>query len=262
MFSKEAIGHLEIVDAVALPFIAFAAGAELHLDELQRKLKSLTIVLICLAVSAVSITSLGLILLADHLPFLESNRLVEVIFIALMGGSVLASKSPSSTIAQIKELKARGSFTQLILGVTVLMDSVVILLFAVSSSAVNALTSGSQFDPMLIIALLVELVLDIAFGVLMALLLRMILSVNLSQAIKSISVLLVGYLGFSLSQVLHGMHFQNFPFRLFSEPMLFCMVAAFVLSNFTKCRGEFQRLIEDLSPAIFIIFFYSTGSFN
>ena len=53
----------------------------------------------------------------------------ERLTVAIIGSVVLLALSPPSTIAVIKEVRARGPFTSTILSVTVVMDVVVIVLF-------------------------------------------------------------------------------------------------------------------------------------
>ena len=63
-----------------------------------------------------------------------------------MAGVILIARSPSAAIAIINELRAKGPFTQTVLGVNVIMDGVVIILFAVNSAAADALLTGVSFS--------------------------------------------------------------------------------------------------------------------
>ena len=65
---------------------------------------------------------------------------------AILLGVIMVARSPSAAIAMIDELKAKGRFTQLILGVTVLMDVVVITLFAAALSLSKSLTAGQALS--------------------------------------------------------------------------------------------------------------------
>ena len=62
--------------------------------------------------------------------------------VALLGGTIMIARSPSSALAIIKELRAWGPFTRLGLGVTVIMDAVVIVLYAVSAEVADVVLTG------------------------------------------------------------------------------------------------------------------------
>ena len=72
------------------------------------------------------------------------------IAISIPAGAILVARSPSSAIAVVNELRAKGPFTKTVLGVTVIMDVVVIALFSVNSSVADALLTSHSLDLSLI----------------------------------------------------------------------------------------------------------------
>ena len=66
----------------------------------------------------------------------------EVLAVAMLGATIMIARSPSSALAIIKELRAHGPFTHKVLGATVLMDAVVIIIFAISVSVADVLVKG------------------------------------------------------------------------------------------------------------------------
>ena len=62
--------------------------------------------------------------------------------IATLAAAILVARSPSSAIAIVNEMRARGPFTQTVLGVTVVMDFIVIVLFAINIEIADALLTG------------------------------------------------------------------------------------------------------------------------
>ena len=71
LIPAEAIEHLRFVDEVSLAFIAFAAGSELHLEELRSRLKAITWVIIGLVIFTFSLGSVAVFILADFIPFMQ-----------------------------------------------------------------------------------------------------------------------------------------------------------------------------------------------
>ena len=132
LISDEAVTSLHFVDEVSLAYIAFAAGSELYLEELRSQFKSITWVTIGLVVSTFTLGSVAVFLLARFVPFMQTMVGNGRIAVALLAGGILVARSPSSAIAIINELRAKGPFTRMTLGVTVIMDVVVIILFAIN----------------------------------------------------------------------------------------------------------------------------------
>jgi len=81
-----------------------------------------------------------------------------------MAGAILVARSPSSAIAIVNELRAKGPFTQTVLGVTVIMDVVVITLFAFNSEIADALLTGISVNVFFAILLFAELGFSIFLG--------------------------------------------------------------------------------------------------
>lgn len=122
LISRDAVANLRFVDEISLAVIAFAAGNELYLKELRDRIKSITLVTGGLILSTFTLGTLTIVLLSDFIPFMQSMSLTSKIAVALLGGAILVARSPSSAIAIVNELRAKGPFTRTALGVTVIMD--------------------------------------------------------------------------------------------------------------------------------------------
>ncbi|MCB0332000.1 MAG: cation:proton antiporter [Bdellovibrionales bacterium] len=248
-----------IIDAVALPFIAYLAGAELHFSEIANKIKTILIILSGIIVVVLIFGVTALLLFSEAIPFMEGMPLHHKVAVALLGATVLVAKSPSSLVALIKELRARGPYIQVVLGVTVLMDSVVIILFSFQSLIAQMLFYDGGVNLYHLFGPILEIGIDVIAGLLVALAVNGILSLPLPHVLSSVLILLSGYVVSSLGGwippfSLLGMHIQ-----LLSEPLLICVVAGAWLSNFSKYRAEFEKLLADASPLIFLVFFTSLG---
>ncbi|MCB9137587.1 MAG: cation:proton antiporter [Caldilineaceae bacterium] len=254
----ESIGQLLPLDEMSLAFIAFAAGAELELKVIRGYLRSI-VALIGGQVIAVMALGIGaFLLIQDRLSFMAGLPENEVMAIALLGATIMIARSPSSAIAIIKELRARGPFTHKVLGATVLMDAVVIVVFTASVSVAAALIEGVDFDVRLLLFVAFEILLDIGLGVLLGLLLRSVVRLPYDW-LKMAVILLLGLSIFLLSTLLHDFHPAGMPIAFFSEPLLICMVAGFYVTNFTARAAEFQHIIEEMAPAVFLLFFTLVG---
>lgn len=252
--------YLQLVDAIALPFIALAAGAELRVDVLRRRLRGIFTIISVLAATVFVGGVVGMLLLGDLIAFADQLPFAQQIAIALLGGTILVAISPSAAIAVIKEVRAKGAFTQTALGVTILMDSVVILLFAVMASIAKVIVLGASFSLTIVLVVTMEIALDILSGALIAKILTGVVWVPLQNYIKTALILLTCFGVFSLARTLGHFELPGLPVSLFSEPLLICMVAGFMLSNTTRLRAEFIKLIETIAPTVFLLFFTAVGA--
>jgi Trk K+ transport system NAD-binding subunit/Kef-type K+ transport system membrane component KefB len=255
-----AVEHLRFVDEVSLAFIAFAAGSELYLREIRSRLNSIAWVTTGLVLATFSLGSLTVFLLSDLVPFMQSMSITGRIAVALMAGSILVARSPSSAIAIINELRAKGPFTQTAMGVTVVMDVVVILLFGLNSSVAGALLTDVSFNLGFIALLLAELLLSLLVSYALFRALLLILGSHLSPALKASLVLLAGYSVFLLSAWLRIYSHEHWAFEVLLEPLLICMIGSFLVTNFSRCRDDFMHILHDVGPPIYIAFFTLTGA--
>ncbi len=260
LIPTEALENLRFIDEVALAIIAFAAGNELYIKELRDRMKSITWIAAGLVISTFTLGTLTIILVAEAIPFMQSMSTTGRIAVAILGGTILVARSPSSAIAIVNELRAKGPFTRTALGVTVIMDVVVIVLFGINSSLADALLTNLPFNFGFVGLLLLEILGSIGIGYLLYRLLQGILATKLGGTIKTGLVLFLGYSVFMFSAWLRAYTHQIFPFEILLEPLLICMIGGFLVSSFSNYRDDFSRILHRVSPSIYILFFTLTGA--
>ncbi len=260
MIPEGAIRNLRFVDETSLAFIAFAAGSELYLRELTHRLRSIAWVTIGLTASTFVLGGLSIFLLAEYVPFMQAMPPTHRLAVAALGGATLVARSPASAIAVIKELRAKGPFTQTALGVTVVMDAVVIALFAVNSSAADALLTDLGLDAGVVLLLLIELLTSLAIAIVLSRLLQFILARRAHYVLKAGMILAAGYCVFVLSGSLREFTHRRLDVEVLLEPLLICMIAGFLVSNYGKHRAEFLKILHAVGPPIYVAFFTLTGA--
>ena len=127
-----------VINDDAMGFIGFSAGSKFLLSELQGNLRQILSLLFGLVVTTYCLVLLGLMLASPWLALTAGRPQAEAIAIALIIACLAVARSPSSAIALVSELNAYGTFTTAALSVTVLMDVVVVLLFALTLLMVHA----------------------------------------------------------------------------------------------------------------------------
>ncbi|PTN10259.1 cation:proton antiporter [Mangrovibacterium marinum] len=260
LVSDESILNLQIVNEFSLSYIAFAAGTELFLKEIRSSLKSILWNTFGQLVITFGVAVVAIILLADHIPFLSGLSQSNVLAIALLTGTIFVARSPSSAIAIINEMRAKGRFTKTAISVTVIKDVLVILLFAICLSIANSLVKGVELSYFFLLELLVELSATFSMGIILARILKFIFSFKIHQHLKVAILLGSGYAVYPFSHYIHHLSENFLPFEILIEPLLVCITVSFIIVNYTSLRIEFQTIVEKIGPAIYAAFFTLAGA--
>ncbi len=254
------VRRLYLVDHTSLAFIAFAAGTELYLKEVRSQLASIIWTTITQTVCTVAAGLAAVLLLAGHIPFLDQLPTAERWAVALMAAAILVARSPSSAIAIINELRARGPFTKTCLGVTVVTDAVVILLFAAAVSGAQSLVGGAAFDPGFLLRVAVDLALSLGVGLLTGRLLQVIVSARAGIPLKAALVLATGAGAFWSCYQIKPLTEHQLSWPLSPEPLLACMIAGFWVTNYTRHRADLDEVLRGVAPLVYIVFFTLVGA--
>jgi len=260
LITSEAIYNLKFINNIALAFIAYAAGSELYLKDIRSRFKSI----IWMTFGQLAVTFIGssiiIFFIADYIPFMKELSLNTKIAISLLISTIFVARSPASAIAIINELRAKGPFTKTAIGVTVVKDILVIILFTIIFSLSNTLISNIDFNIAAILILILELGVSFGLAFFVAKFISVIISLNLKLYRKSILLLLIGWSSYFLSHFLNDFTTLNFNFKFHIEPLLINIIAAFYITNKTKHRNEFKQILDETGLPIYIAFFTITGA--
>ena len=260
LIPEQAIVKLNFVNETALAYIAFAAGAELYLKELRMRLNSIGWNTIGQLVATFCLGSIAVYLLFEMLPFMGEMDMKSKIAVSILAGTIFVARSPSSAIAVIYELRAKGPFTQTTLGVTVFIDFLVIILFSICFSIAGVLIMDYDFGFSIILFLLLELLLSGSLGYLVSKGISFILSIKTSHKLKGALILLLGYSTYVFSHLVGELTTLYLDFDLHLEPLLICIIASFLITNYSNHRIEFSKFLNDTGIFIYVAFFTLTGA--
>lgn len=253
--------NLNFINQTALAFIAFAAGAELYLRELRSRLNSIKWNTFGQLVVTFILGSIGIFMLADLIPYMKGMSNGAKVAVSMITAAIFVARSPASAIAIINELRAKGPFVQTVMGVTVVKDFLVIVLFSICMSLGQVLISGAEFNYVEILILLFELVISFSLGFYVyGFILKKTLSFRIRRYAKTALVLLIGYSAYLLSDSLDEYTKEAFNHGFMLEPLLICILASFHVTNFSKARPEFLKILEDVSLPVYVCFFTLTGA--
>ncbi|MEN8221725.1 MAG: cation:proton antiporter [Acidobacteriota bacterium] len=258
-YSSESVEELLFLNSLALAFIAFNAGSELRIKDIAHEIKP--IISLTLGVTIVVFTGVTttILLISDLIPFMRPYPVTARIAIASIFGIISVARSPSSAIAIINETRAKGTYTNTILSITVIMDVLIIILFAIVIS-VSALVMkpGSSFD----ISFILFLVLEIAIALILGFFLGKFIIFLINKVKVEFSVVIIA-LGFFVMKFTHfagSFISRNYEMNLNIEPLLICMAAGFTVQNFSGYGDIFLKRMDKISIPVYVAFFTITGA--
>ena len=254
-----ALPKLNFLNEIALAIIAFSAGAELHLEELRSRLNSIKWMSIAQLLVTFIASGLFVFFISGQIPFMNGMDFKVRVAISLLFGTIFVARSPSSAIAIINEMRARGPFVKTAMGVTVVIDVLVIILFAITFAVVKTIISGEALNLNFLFVLLLEIGVSIILGWVYGKILKGLLQTNLPFNFKAAMVIIIGYSIYLLNHwVSHQAHLAGHHFEL--EALLIAIIASFYVTNYTSFNHEFEEIINRISPYIYIVFFTLTGN--
>ena len=260
LVSDESIPNLQVVNEFSLSYIAFAAGVELYLKEIRSRIKSILWNTFGQLVVTFGVAVISILLLAPVIPFMAGLSHSNILAVSILTGTIFVARSPSSAIAIINEMRAKGRFSKTAISVTVIKDVLVILLFAICLSLANNLVKGIELNYFFLIELVVELSATFLMGIVLSKVLVYIFSFKLHQSVKIAVLLGLGYSIYPLSHFIHHLSEVYLPFEILIEPLLVCITASFIIVNYSSLRIDFQTVVEKIGPAIYAAFFTLAGA--
>eukprot|EP00208_Stichococcus_sp_RCC1054_P002505 CAMPEP_0206145118 /NCGR_PEP_ID=MMETSP1473-20131121/26399_1 /ASSEMBLY_ACC=CAM_ASM_001109 /TAXON_ID=1461547 /ORGANISM="Stichococcus sp, Strain RCC1054" /LENGTH=252 /DNA_ID=CAMNT_0053541199 /DNA_START=549 /DNA_END=1303 /DNA_ORIENTATION=+ len=146
LISAPLLSALQPVESACLAVIAMAAGAELHLGELQRTRRQVLCITAAVIAASWAAVAVATEAVASSLPFMALRPRAEQLVIASLAGTLACARSPASAIAVLRETEGQGPYCSLVMAVVVVKDVLVFVMFAtnleVASSVMHRASSG------------------------------------------------------------------------------------------------------------------------
>ena len=259
LIPNEAIENIQFINHFALAYIAFAAGAELYLKDLRSRLKSIAWNTFGQLFVTFVLSSIVVFLLASNIPFMAQMPTTNKIAVSILIATIFVARSPSSAIAVIHELRAKGPFTQTVMGVTVIKDVLVIILFAICISISRNLIVEQPFDFVSFSILISELLVSFIIGLILGKMIDFTLLLSIDSYVKTAVIFGLGYGVFLFAHWIQEYSLHLIGYEIFFEPLLICILASFMVTNYSKMRPEYQFIIHRSGPYIYMAFFTLTG---
>ena len=248
--SLEQVEGYGVVTQVALGFIAFVIGNEFRLSSLRSMGQQAITVGIAQAVITTALVDVALV--GVHLLFPQVLSLASAITL----GSIAAATAPAATLMVVKQYKAKGPLTHLLLMVVAIDDAVGLVLFSASYGVANALEQGHMDLLSVVVEPLMEILLSLLLGAVAGYLLNL-LEVYFHSRSKRMSL----SVAFVLLTV--GVSMQEFEVggvRCGFSLLLVCMMTGTVFCNVCPTSEELMDRLDRWVSPINILFFVLSGA--
>lgn len=248
--SMEQVEVLSVMSQVALGFIAFTIGNEFRVEQLKHMGRQAVVVGIAQAVFTTVLVDIALIVLHFINPELIS------ISAAITLGAIASATAPAATLMVVRQYKADGPLTKLLLLVVAIDDAVGLVLFSASFGVATALQSGTVSILSVVVEPLVEIVLSLALGSLSGLILYWVERFFHSRSKRlSISIAFV-LLTVGLSMIKFEVAGIHCGFSL----LLVCMMCGTIFCNICDFSEELMARIDGWTAPLFVLFFVLSGA--
>ncbi len=249
--SMEAVEGLNLISQVALGFIAFSIGNEFRLSSLKKTGRQATTVGIAQGLVAAAFVDVALIAL--HF-ILGGNKLSIPAAITL--GAIATATAPAATLMVVRQYKAKGKLTDILLPVVALDDAVGLVVFAVSFGVAKAMSSGAFDMVSILVEPLLEIVLSLGLGAVMGMILT-----ELEKLFNSNSNRLSLTIGFVfLTVALSMMKFDLGGVHVGFSSLLVCMMLGTMFCNMCPLSEDLMEKSERWTAPLYVLFFVISGA--
>ena len=244
------VHSFSIVCDVALGFIAFSIGNEFRIPHLRKIGRQATIVGIFQAVVTTLVVDAALISLHFIIPD------VLTIEAAIILGAIASATAPAATLMVVKQYKAKGPVTDMLLPVVALDDAVGLVIFAISFGIARAMNAGEVDIISVIIEPVIEVVASLVLGSVMGIAFHICERFFHSNS-KRISV----SIGFVLSTIaLSQMTFEFKGVHIAYSSLLTCMMLGTIFCNICDFSEELMERVDKWTAPLFVLFFVLSGA--
>ena len=248
--SLHQVEGLSVVTQTALGFIAFTIGNEFRLSQLKAMGSSAINIGILQAV--VTTVVVDAVLIVRHLCF----PTVISIPCAFTLGAIASASAPAATLMVVRQYKADGPLTKLLLLVVAIDDAVGLLLFSVSFGIATALSIGQVSVLGVVVEPILEILLSLGLGAAMGWLLNWV-----EQFFHSRSKRMTISVAFVLLTVgLSMLKFHIGPVHCGFSLLLVCMMTGTVFCNICDTSEELMDRVDGWTMPLNILFFVISGA--
>nr|MBQ8245138.1 cation:proton antiporter [Oscillospiraceae bacterium] len=248
--SLQQVEGMRVITQTALGFIAFTIGNEFRLSQLRATgAKAITIGILQAVIATVVV---DIVLIGMHLCF---PGMISVPC-AITLGAIASATAPAATLMVVRQYKADGPLTKLLMLVVAIDDAVGLVLFSVSFGIATALSNGQVSVLAVVVEPIVEIVLSLGLGSVMGWLLNWVERFFHSRSKRmTISVAFV-----LLTVGMSMLEFQVAGVHCGFSLLLVCMMTGTIFCNICSTSEELMNRVEGWMMPLNVLFFVISGA--
>ena len=248
--TMDAVHALGLMADVALGFIAFSIGSEFRLEELKKTGKQAFVIGIFQALVATLFVDLALY--AVHMAMPDKLSVPQLIVL----GAIATATAPAATLMVVRQYKANGPLTKLLLPIVALDDAVGLIVFAVSFGIAKTLLSGQVDLVSIIVNPLMEILCSLVLGAIMGWILT-----QLEKMFHSNTNRLNLATGFVfLTVALSMLDFHVGPVHVSFSSLLVCMMMGTIFCNICPLSEDLMQRSDKWTSPLLATFFVISGA--
>ena len=249
--STEEVSAMSIINDVALGFIAFAIGDEFRLSQLKKTGKQATVIGIFQAI--VTTLLVDAVLIGLHFVLGPEKLPLST---AIVLGAIASATAPAATLMVVRQYKAKGKLTSLLLPIVALDDAVGLIIFAVSLGVAKTLHNGELSLISVIVDPLVEIFISLIVGGIIGYALSFCERFFRSNTKRQALVVTAIFLAVALSKLKYNIGGVHIGF----SPLLVCMMLGTIFCNVCDFSEDMMEKTDKWTAPIFILFFVLSGA--
>jgi len=241
------------INHLALAMIAFAVCGGLRIEQMKRLGKGIICIAFVQAIATFIVVAGAVALVSPYASIAGASRFLSALPLAIVLGGIATATAPAATVAVIRELRAKGSFTTMLLATVAIDDAIALLIFAFGLTiAESLLTAGmagaGPSTAMIWLGPLLEVVGSLGVGAVVGTVHHFV-AARVKGEIEMMTVSL-GIITFTSGlSMLVGL-----------SPLLTVMIAGFVLVNLSRKNQRVFTSVERIQGPIFVVFFTLAGT--
>lgn len=248
--SPEAVSRLSLVSEVALAFIAFSIGNEFRLEDLKKTGRQAAVIGVFQALIAALVVDAILIVLHFIMP--DKITMAQ----ALTLGAIATATAPAATLMVVREYKAKGPLTDLLLPIVALDDAVGLVVFAVSFGIAKSLVSGTVDLISILVNPIVEIAVSLALGAFLGWVLTQLEKLFNSNTNRLNMTIAFVFLTAALSMI----SFNIGPVHVGFSSLLVCMMLGTAFCNLCPLSHDLMEKSDKWTSPLFALFFVVSGA--
>ncbi len=248
--SAEAVHALSLVSEVALGFIAFSIGSEFRMEDLKKIGKQAFGIGIFQALVATLFVDVALYIV--HLIMPDKLSMSQLITL----GAIATATAPAATLMVVRQYKAKGPLTKLLLPIVALDDAVGLIVFAVSFGIAKTLISGNIDFISIFVTPIVEIVASLTLGSIMGVILTWLEKFFNSNTNRLNLTIAFVFLTASLAMI----DFHIGSIHVSFSSLLVCMMLGTVFCNICPLSHDLMERSDKWTSPLFALFFVISGA--